>query len=44
MKRLPKEVFNIKAKGKCLRGRQRSRREQQIRKDITEGRKTIGRN
>jgi hypothetical protein len=44
--RIPKKVLNMKMKGKCPRGRQSSRWEQQFRKDVTEkeGRKTVGRN
>jgi hypothetical protein len=34
-----KKVFNMKVKGECPRGRSRSRWEQQVRKDVTQGRK-----
>jgi hypothetical protein len=42
--RIPKKVVKIKVKEKHVRGRPKSRWEQQVRKCHTEGRKAMGRN
>jgi hypothetical protein len=36
MRRIQKKALNMKVKGKCSKGRMRSRWEQQVRKDITQ--------